>query len=268
MVATPKLDTTPFSISPNPNSLYITPSLKGVLAKARFTINKRQGLTCAALGDVGLGKSTVLRYLYGEFAAKEDCITTLIPTPKFPTLFGMLKYICSDFEIEPKRSFVAQQDALQEFLIKTYTDRKNVVLFIDESQLLDNQQLELIRGFLNFETHEHKLMQIVLAGQLELKDKLNTEKNKALYSRISTYSVLDPLTPEETKAMIEYRCSYASIRNPFTDDAMETVYIKSKGIPRNILKLCALAYEMMEMAGDSVITPDYITDATPEVAVE
>lgn len=267
MVAIPKLDTTPFSISPNPNSLYVTPSLKGVLAKARFTINKRQGLACAALGDVGLGKSTVLRYLYGEYAAKEDCITTLIPTPKFPTLFGMLKYICSDFEIEPKRSFVAQQDALQEFLLKQYQESKNVVLFIDESQLLDNQQLELIRGFLNFETHEHKLIQIVLAGQLELKDKLNTEKNKALYSRISTYSILDPLTLEETKAMIEHRCQYASIKNPFTDEAMETVYIKSKGIPRNILKLCALAYEMMEMAGEKEIDATYVIDATPEVAV-
>jgi general secretion pathway protein A len=268
MVATTKLDTTPFSISPNPNSLYITPSLRGVLAKARFTINKRQGLTCAALGDVGMGKSTVLRYLYGEYAAKDNCVTTLIPTPKFPSLFSMLKYICSDFEIEPKRSFVAQQDALQDFLLQQYQDDKNVVLFIDEAQLLDNQQLELIRGFLNFETHEHKLIQIVLAGQLELRDKLNTEKNKALYSRISTYSMLDPLTPEETKAMIEHRCKYAAIINPFTDEAMETVYIKSKGIPRNILKLCALAYEMMEMAGESQITPDYIEDAVPEVAVE
>ena len=268
MVAKPQIDSTPFSISPNPNSLYITPSLKGVLAKARFTINKRQGLTCAALGDVGMGKSTVLRYLYGEYAAKENCVTTLIPTPKFPTLFGMLKYICSDFEIEPKRSFVAQQDALQEFLLATYQDSKNVVLFIDEAQLLDNQQLELIRGFLNFETHEHKLMQIVLAGQLELKDKLNTDKNKALYSRISTYSVLDPLTPEETKSMIEHRCQYAGIANPFTDEAMEAVYIKSKGVPRSILKICALAYEMMEMAEEQTITPDYIEDTAPEVAVE
>jgi general secretion pathway protein A len=268
MVATPKLDSTPFSISPNPNSLYVTPSLRGVLAKAKFTINKRQGLTCAALGDVGLGKSTVLRFLYGEYAAREDCVTTLIPTPKFPSLFSMLKYICSDFEIEPKRSFVAQQDALQDFLLKTYQDGKNVVLFIDEAQLLDNQQLELIRGFLNFETHEHKLIQIVLAGQLELKDKLNTEKNKALYSRISTYSMLDPLTPEETKAMIEHRCQYAGIKNPFTDEAMEMVFIKSKGIPRNILKLCALAYEMMEMAGEQEIDASYVVDATPEVAVE
>ena len=268
MVATPKLDTTPFSISPNPNSLYVTPSLKGVLAKARFTINKRQGLTCAALGDVGMGKSTVLRYLYGEYAAKDDFITTLIPTPKFPTLFGMLKYICSDFEIDPKRSFVAQQDALQEFLLRQYQADKNVVLFIDESQLLDNQQLELLRGFLNFETHEHKLIQIVLAGQLELKEKLNTDKNKALYSRISTYSVLDPLTPEETKAMIEHRCGYAGIPNPFTELAMEAVYIKSKGIPRSILKLCALSYEMMQMADAREITPDYIEDSAPEVAID
>jgi general secretion pathway protein A len=268
MATKPQIDSTPFSISPNPNSLYITPSLRGVLAKARFTINKRQGLTCAALGDVGMGKSTVLRYLYGEYAAKDNCITTLIPTPKFPSLFSMLKYITSDFEIEPRRSFVAQQDALQEFLLQSYQDGRNVVLFIDEAQLLDNQQLELIRGFLNFETDEHKLIQIVLAGQLELRDKLNTEKNKALYSRISTYSMLDPLTPEETKAMIKYRCDYAGISNPFTDEAMETVFIKSKGIPRNILKLCALAYEMMEMARETVITPDYVDDAVPEVAVE
>lgn len=267
MATTLQIDTTPFSISPNPNSLYVTPSLRAVLAKARFTIDKRQGLTCAALGDVGLGKSTVLRYLYGEYAAKENVMTTLIPTPKFPSIFGMLKYICSDFEIDPKRSFVAQQDALQEFLLETYQAGKNVVLFVDEAQLLNNEQLELIRGMLNFETDRHKLIQIVLAGQLELRDKLNTTKNKALYSRISTYSVLDPLTADETAAMIEFRCQFAGIPNPFTREAMETVYIKSRGIPRAILKLCALSYEMMQMAEEKQITPDYIEDTVGEVAV-
>ena len=267
MATTLQIDTTPFSISPNPNSLYITPSLRAVIAKARFTIDKRQGLTCAALGDVGLGKSTVLRYLYGEYAAKENVVTTLIPTPKFPSIFGMLKYICSDFEIDPKRSFVTQQDALQEFLLKTFEEGKNVVLFVDEAQLLNNEQLELIRGMLNFETDKHKLIQIALAGQLELREKLNTEKNKALYSRISTYSVLDPLTADETAAMIEFRCQFAGINNPFTREAMEMVYIKSKGIPRAILKVCALAYEMMLMAEDKQITPDYIEDTVGEVAV-
>jgi type II secretory pathway predicted ATPase ExeA len=258
---------TPFSISPNPNSLYVTPSLRAVLAKARFTIDKRQGLTCAALGDVGLGKSTVLRYLYGEYAAKESVVTALIPTPKFPSIFGMLKYICSDFEVDPRRSFVAQQDALQDFLLESYQANKNVVLFIDEAQLLNNEQLELIRGMLNFETDRHKLIQIALAGQLELRDKLNTEKNKALYSRISTYSVLDPLTADETASMIEHRCAFAGIPNPFTKEALEAVYIKSKGIPRSILKVCALAYEMMQLADDKQITSDYIEDTVAEVAV-
>ena len=267
MSTAPAIDVTPFSISPNPNSLYITPSLRAVLVKARFTIDKKQGLTCAALGDVGLGKSTVLRFLFGEYAARDNVIATLIPTPKFPSIFAMLKYICGDFGIEPRRSFIAQQDALQDWLLETYESGKNVVLFIDEAQLLDNQQLELIRGLLNYETHDHKLIQIALAGQLELRDKLNTEKNKALYSRISTYSVLDPLTLDETVAMIEHRCKYANIKNPFTHDAMERVYVNSKGIPRSILKLCALAYQMMEIAGERKIEAETIDDAVPEVAV-
>ena len=214
-----------------------------------------------------MGKSTVLRFLYGEYAARENVVATLIPTPKFPSIFAMLKYICGDFEIEPRRSFIAQQDALQDWLLATYEAGKNTVIFIDEAQLLDNQQLELLRGLLNYETHEHKLIQIALAGQLELRDKLNTEKNKALYSRISTYSVLDPLTMEETVAMIEHRCKYANIKNPFTHDAMERVYVNSKGIPRGILKLCALAYQMMEMTGERRIGADIIDDAVPEVAV-
>ncbi len=267
MSATATIDATPFSISPNPNSLYITPSLRAVLVKARFTIDKRQGLTCAALGDVGLGKSTVLRFLYGEYAARDNVVTTLVPTPKFPSIFAMLKYVCTDFGIEPKRSYIAQQDALHDFLRETYEAGKNAVLFIDEAQLLDNAQLELLRGLLNFETHEHKLIQIALAGQLELRDKLNTPKNKALYSRISTYSLLDPLTLEETIAMIEHRCKYVGISNPFRREAMERVYANSKGIPRGILKLCALAYEMMQMEDSREIGPDMIDDTVPEVAV-
>src|SRR4051794_3766924 len=198
-------DYTPFSISPNPNCLYLTPSLRAVLAKAKFSIDKRQGLA-AILGDIGLGKSTILRYLFAEYLSKEESVvTTLVPTPKFPSPFATLKFIAQDLGVDGKRSFVAQQDTLQDFLIKSYEAKKNVVVFIDEAQVLDNSQLELIRSMLNFETHKHKLIQIVLAGQIELKDKLAADKNRALYSRISTYSVLDPLTLAETGEMINFR---------------------------------------------------------------
>lgn len=237
------------------------------MAKAKFTIDKRQGLA-AVLGDIGLGKSTILRYLFAEYSAREDIITTLIPTPKFPSPFATLKFIAQDLGADGKRSFVAQQDALQDTLREAYKTGKNVVVFIDEAQVLDNSQFELIRSMLNYETHKHKLIQLVLAGQLELKDKLATSKNKALYSRISTYSVLDPLTLDETSEMIAYRCQYEAVQNPFTPAAIEKLYVTTGGIPRAILKVAALAYEMMLMEKSKTIGPDLIDDTIGEVAID
>jgi general secretion pathway protein A len=129
-------------------------------------------------------------------------------------------------------------------------------------------ELPLVRGLLNFETHTHKLVQIVLAGQLELREKLQSEKNRALYSRISTYSVLDPLTLDETGAMLAHRCDKESIHNPFSPEAVEKLYVVTKGIPRSILKVAALAYEMMLMEGTKSIDPDLVSDTVPEVAVQ
>jgi general secretion pathway protein A len=267
MTTAPSIDDyTPFGISPNPNTLHITPGLKAVLAKAKFTINKRQGL-CALLGDVGLGKSTLLRYLYGEYAASENALTTLVPTPKFPSPFAFLKYIATDLGVDGKRSFTQQRDEFERWLVDRYEAGKNVVVFVDEAQVLDNAQLELVRGLLNFETHTHKLVQIVLAGQLELRDKLQSEKNRALYSRVSTYSVLDPLTLDETGGMLAHRCDKEGINNPFTPEAIEKLYVVTKGIPRSILKVAALAYEMMLMESIQTIDPQLISDTVPEVAI-
>ncbi len=86
----------PFSISPNPFLLYLTPALQVTLEKVRFVVDSRQGLT-AILGDVGLGKSTVIRYLFNEYDAREDVAATLIPSPNFPSEFAFLKKICADF---------------------------------------------------------------------------------------------------------------------------------------------------------------------------
>jgi general secretion pathway protein A len=256
-------DYTPFSISPNPNTLHITPGLNAVLTKVRFTVNKRQGL-CALLGDVGMGKSTLLRYLFGEYAARESFLTTLIPMPKFPSPFAFLKHMATDLGVDGKRSLAQQRDEFEGWLIDRYEEGKNVVIFIDEAQIIDNAQLELIRGMLNFETHQHKLVQIVLAGQLELRDKLQSAKNRALYSRVSTYSVLDPLTLEETGVMLANRCRHNNI---FTPQAVEKLYVVTKGIPRSILKVAALAHEMMLMEGVETIDAELVSDTVPEVAI-
>ena len=257
---------TPFSISPNPNSLYLTDSLRAVIHKSRFTIDKRQGLTCV-LGDIGLGKSTILRFLHGDYSAREDVVTTLIPTPTFPSPFAMLRSIAMDFKLEPERSFQKQQDELQSFLVETYSADKNVVIFIDEAQNVNNKQLELIRSLLNYETNTQKLVQIVLSGQLELKDRLSDKRNKAVASRVSTYSILSPLTFDETREMIIHRCRFEGIENPFTPESIEKIYEVSGGVPRLVLKICAFAYHIKELENLTEITPEFIEISQPEVFI-
>jgi general secretion pathway protein A len=258
---------TPFSISPNPNCLYITPSIKAVLAKTKFCIDKRQGLN-TVMGDVGLGKSTILRYLHAEYDARDEGVTTLVPTPVFSSEFALLKSIAQDFGLPPKASLLAQMELMQSFLVEQFQNGKHVIVFIDEAQKLTPKMLELIRGLLNYETNEVKLLQIVLAAQLELRDKLLHEKNKPLYSRVIAPSTLDPLTLEETVAMIDHRIKFAGIKETFSEEAKEEVYYRTHGVPRNILKLCALAYEMAQMTGDSAVILDHIIGAAEEYGMK
>ena len=257
----------PFSISPNPNTLFITPNLKAVLYQARGTVNRRQGLV-AILADAGMGKSTIVRFLYGEYDADQKVTATFIPTPQFPSLFSMMKSICADFSIEPRRSLLEQQDNLQEFLVGEYQAGRNVVIFIDEAQLLSNTLLEGVRAMLNFETNNAKLIQVVLAGQLELKTRLDAERNKAIKSRIHSYALLNPLTDREMRQMIDHRCKAAEIQNPFTSEALDRIWEITKGVPRHVLKICDKAYDYMNINEVTEVTLEYIDPAAEDAAVE
>lgn len=253
-----------FKLVSDPRALYLTNALKDTTDKVHFTIQKRLGLTCV-LGDIGLGKTSVLRLLHWQYEDdKENYITTIIPTPKFSSDFAMLKQICADFDVPTKRSFYEQQKAFEVWLAKKYQENKNVVVFIDEAQKLTNQELELIRVMLNLETYDHKLIQIILAGQLELRQKLLDPKNKALYSRVFTPSVLSPLTLDETKKMIAFRCHVFEMENPFSDESIELLYQHTKGIPRDIVKLVLESYRL-SIKDKIPISPELILNATKQI---
>jgi general secretion pathway protein A len=255
----------PFSISPNPNSLYLTPSLKTVISKVRYTVEERQGLTCI-LGDVGMGKSSLLRLLYAEYQANELISTCFIPTPSFTSEFAFLKGVCNEFKISPKRSLYDQEGALQSFLLAQYQNNKNVVVFIDEAQRLNGKMLEQVRAMLNFETNEDKLIQIILAGQLELRDRLKDPTKKAIRSRIFAPSLLAPLSYDDTKAMIEFRCKLVDIPVPFAESALKSIYDSTGGIPREVLKLAALSYELSQRGGLEEINQDLVEMVKEEVS--
>ncbi len=255
---------TPFSISPNPNNLYFTPALEAVLFRVRFTVDQRQGLT-VILGDVGLGKSSLVRYLHVEFDASEDTISMLIPTPDFKTDYAMIATICAACGLPPRRSVQAHQRELEDWLGQQYVEGRNIVLFLDEAQKLKPSMLEMVRALLNYETNEEKLIQIVLAGQLELRDRLLTPALKPLHSRVIAPSVLSPLTLDELGAMIAHRCERFKTDNPFSNNTIELIFKLTGGIPREALKLCAIAYEFSRLARTKEVSLDLLNEAYTEL---
>jgi type II secretory pathway predicted ATPase ExeA len=210
----------------------------------RFTIQNRQGLA-AVLGDVGLGKSSLLRFLFSEYYAKPDCVSTFIAAGELAA-YAFVRKICSDFGLPPKRSRLLQQAALEEFLFSQYRDGRTVVVFVDEAQTLDSRAMESLRSMLNFETDKAKLAQFVISGQLELRDRLLTKRHKALMSRVFAPCLLNRFTEDETEGMLRERCRFEDIAWPFAPGAVAAIHARSMGVPRDTLTLAALCYEFAQ----------------------
>jgi general secretion pathway protein A len=257
----------PFNLSPDPQYLYHTAALKTALHKLRFTIETRQGAT-AILGDLGLGKSSLLRTIYREFVARDDYRVAFIPTPSLKSDYQFLLEICKDLHLPPRRSLIAQQDELQRFVLEQYVESRNVLLLLDEGQRLDYRMLEVLRVLLNFETDDAKLIQVVISGQLELKDRLSDKKSRALKSRIFAPTILSPLSLEETAEMIAFRCDLARVPNPFPPKAVEEVYVLSEGVPREAIALCRMAYEFMRIGELQTVSPEMIAVAKAEARLD
>lgn len=248
---------TPFPTSANPTCLLMTAEVENAIGRARFAIDSRQGLT-AILGDVGLGKTSILRYLWTDYKAQDDACVCMIPTADFRSPYGLIKAICAEFKISGKRSKEEQLVEFNKFVVASMKSEKNVIVFIDEAQKLDTAKLELIRTLINLEQPGEKLVQIVLAGQLELRDMLISKANEAIYQRLYAPTLLNALSVQDTVAMIERRCKDAQIRNPFTEEAMRKVYEITAGVPRKILSLCGQSYEIMLRGRQKSIGPETV----------
>ena len=124
---------------------------------------------------------------------------------------------------------------------------KNIVLIIDEAQTLRLPLLELLRQLINFETNDQKLLQLVLFPQEEFRTKLTHPMARNFRSRVSMASTLDKMGLEEITEMIDFRWRVASGNqiHPFTQDALQSVYIHSEGIPR---EACVIADNSLLLA--------------------
>jgi general secretion pathway protein A len=240
----------PFTLSPDPRFLYLSPSHKEALAALLYGIRARRGFV-ALIGEVGTGKTTLLRHWMSQMG--EDITVAYV----FNTDLGfddLLRTVMKEWELPPCEGRAQMLDAINEFLIAQLRAGKVTALVVDEAQNLPVPILEALRMLSNLETTREKLLQIVLAGQPELENKLNRPELRQLKQRISLVSTLKPLSREESDEYIGWRLEVAGYKGPglFTRRALKHVWKASGGIPRLINIMCGNAL----IVGYGENTPD------------
>ncbi len=230
----------PFRLTPDPEFVYWSKQHARAKAYMESTIWLADGFVVIT-GEIGSGKTTLLQSFLGEM--EDDIVYAVISqTQLTPTQF--LQAVLAEFGFKPfNKRKVELLDMLNMFLIEQYSNGKKVVLIVDEAQNLSKKVLEEIRMLSGIETHKEKVLRIILAGQPELKDKLESPKLKQLLQRVRLRFHVESLDRREMREYIEHRLSIAGKEDagPFTENAFPKIFLYTGGIPRLINTLCDTA---------------------------
>ncbi len=228
----------PFNVNPDPRYLFLTQHTQEALACLTYGIETRKGFILLT-GEVGTGKTTLINKLL-EWLHKERVFTAFVFNPRL-SVSQFFDFMMADFGI-PCESHQKGQMLLKlnQWLLERYQAGERAVLIVDEAQNLSPQMLEEIRLLTNLETSTEKLLQIVLAGQPELEQKLNQPQLRQLRQRITLRAKTRQLTLEETQGYIQERLRIAGAENPdiFSPEAVAAVHRYARGIPRVTNLLC------------------------------
>ena len=227
----------PFSPTPDPKFLFQSSRHREALAQLVYGVQERKGFIVLT-GEIGTGKTTLLRTLLARL--DHDTHVAYVHNSALD-IEGLLEYILQDWGVKSVGASHAQRlFELNEFLIAQHRQRLSPVLVIDEAQNLSIPTLEAVRLLSNFETTSEKLMQILLVGQPELRDKLNAPELRQLKQRIALRCHIGPLSPEETRMYIRHRLRIAGATDAgiFTDAAIQRITEYSRGTPRVINIVC------------------------------
>jgi general secretion pathway protein A len=227
----------PFGVTPDPRFLYFSAAHREALASLFYGIETGRGFL-SLVAEPGMGKTTLLfqllkrwkGYVHSAFLFQTQCDSR-----------ELLRYLMEDLGLDSQdRDIVRMHSDLNDFLFRETKAGKRVVLFIDEAQNLSDAVLETVRLLSDFEAPDRKLLQIVLAGQPELEQRLMRPGLTQLGQRIAVRARLDSLPPAEVVRYMNHRLHVAGYPGTqlFTPEASATVAEYSRGIPRLINHLC------------------------------
>jgi general secretion pathway protein A len=253
----------PFGVSPDPSFLYLSRTHREALASLVCGIETGLGFL-ALIAKPGMGKTTLLFSLLEKFrssARSAFVFQTQCTSREF------MQFLISELGYNTAgQDFVRMQEEFNSHLLREARAGKRFLVVIDEAQDLDPSVLETVRLLSNFETPHAKLLQIVLAGQPELADKLAGRDMVQLRQRLSLLNRLEPFCPEETELYIQHRLRISgySGKSLLTSESLSMLVEFAQGIPRNINNLCfnamSLAFASRSKVIDAEITREVIAD--------
>ncbi len=260
------LQRNPFEITPDPSFLFPTMRHNEALASLYYGVTAHRGIVVLT-GEVGTGKTLILRSLLG-LLQRRDVAFALIFNPTLSP-FEFMRYLALDFGLpvagKAKDELI---HALNGFLLQRHQRGLTTILVVDEAHHLSPELLEEIRLLTNLETSQQKLLQIILAGQPELDQKLDSHELRQLKQRIALRCHLDPLSANETREYMRRRLRIAgapAANEIFSGPAIEAVYSHSRGIPRLINTICENALLAGYAKHAATVTSEIIDDVARDL---
>ena len=229
----------PFSLSPDPTFLYLSPKHKKALTTLKYGLVSQASITVIT-GDIGSGKTTLIMTVLAK--VENQCTVGLI-TNTHSSFGDLLTWVLASFNIPHETKNKAERyQIFANFLSEEHKKQRRVILIVDEAQNMDIETLEELRLLSNVNIADHIKLQMILVGQPELVDKLNQPELVQFAQRISIEYHLKPLNFEETQNYIVHRLQIAG-GDPgiFTEAATATVFYYTEGVPRLINNICDLA---------------------------
>ena len=260
----------PFEISPDPYFFYPTPRHNEALANLNYGVQRRKGFVVVT-GEVGTGKTLLVRCLLDALNRNQISFAYVF-NPRLSVL-DFLRYVLTDLRLPMTGKTKSEMLAhLNNYLIARYRRGTTAALIVDEAQLLSWELMEEIRLLTNLETSQQKLLQIVLVGQPELDQKLDSGHLRQLKQRVGLRCRLEPLSLSELRGYILRRLELAGANSHggtiFADGAVEAVHQFSRGIPRLINTLCENALVSGYARQSKQITPEIIQEVAADFRLD
>ena len=257
----------PFNLSPDPQFLYRSEQHEEALANLIYGVQSRKGFI-ALTGEVGTGKTTMLECLRDFLDSQDIPFAFIFNSQLTPDQF--FEMISWDFDLPGERTKTAVLFALNDMLLERAAEGRTTVLIVDEAHNLDWNVLEEIRLLGNLENRRGKLIQVIIAGQPELDQKLDHPKYRQLKQRIALRCSLQPFDEVEVGRYIASRMAHAGMANQtvFPPELVKDIAKRTQGIPRLINSVCENLLLTAFAMEQKVATTEMLDEVSTDLRLE